>query len=89
MAVARKAKTTPVSVRFGKDERMVLKVIDVRAKASGRSLSEQIKYYARLGMIAADNPDLPLSLIEGILEAREELRAGFGQPYQWGVIEPR
>ncbi len=38
-------------------------------------------------MIAADNPDLPLSLIEGILEAREELKAGLGQPYQWGVLD--
>jgi len=26
-------------------------------------------------------------MIQGILEAQAELRAGLGQPYQWGVIE--
>jgi hypothetical protein len=26
-------------------------------------------------------------LIEGILEAREELKAGLGQAYEWGVLE--
>ena len=45
------------------------------------------KYYARLGLIAKDNPDLPLSIIEGILEARAELKAGLGQPYRWGVLQ--
>ena len=36
-------------------------------------------------MVAADNPGLPLSMIEGILEAREEFRADLGKPYEWGV----
>ena len=80
-------KDAPVSIRFGKEERSLLKVLRARARASKRSLSEQVKYYAHLGMIAADNPDLPLSMIEGILEAQEELKAGLGQPYQWGAIE--
>jgi hypothetical protein len=44
-----------------------------------------LKYYTFLGMVAADNPDIPLSIIEGILEAREEFRAGLGTPYEWGV----
>src|SRR3989338_4285680 len=57
-----------------------------RARASRRPLSEQLKYYTYLGMVAADNPDLPLSMIEGILEAREEFKAGLGKPYEWGVI---
>lgn len=39
-------------------------------------MSGQLKYYARLGMIAKDNPDLPMSFIEGILEGLEESRAG-------------
>ncbi len=87
MAVAMKGGTTPVSVRFGKDERVMLKFINARAKASGRSLSEQVKHYARLGMIAEDNPDLPLSFIEGILEGLEESRAGLTMPYQWGILK--
>lgn len=78
---------TPIPVRFRRDEMPFYRTIEARARAQSRSVSGQLKYYARLGMIAADNPDLPLSMIEGILEAREELRAGLGQPYQWGVLE--
>jgi hypothetical protein len=77
---------TPISVRFGKDEKSMLRVLQARAKASRRTLSEQMKYYTYLGMVAADNPELPLSMIEGILEAREEFKAGLGKPYEWGVI---
>jgi hypothetical protein len=84
---ALKKKVTPIPVRFGEDEMPLYRVIEARARAQGRSVSGQLKYYARLGMIAMDNPDLPLSMIEGILEAREELKAGLGQPYQWGVLE--
>ncbi|MBI3029889.1 MAG: hypothetical protein HYY64_10290 [Candidatus Rokubacteria bacterium] len=63
------------------------RAIAARASAERRSISGQLKYYARLGLIAKDNPDLPLSMIEGILEAREELKAGLGQPYHWGVLQ--
>jgi hypothetical protein len=69
------------------DERQMFLAIAAHAKAEKRSVSGQIKYYAHLGMIAKDNPDLPLSMIEGILEAREEFKAGLAKPYQWGVIE--
>lgn len=77
---------SPVSVRFGKGEKSMLRVLQARARASHRTLSEQLKHYTYLGMVAADNPDLPLSMIEGSLEAREEFKAGLGKPYQWGVI---
>lgn len=80
------ATPTPVSVRFGKEERGLLRVLRARARANHRTLSEQLKHYTHLGMIAADNPDLPLSMIEGILEAREEFRLGLGKPYKWGVV---
>jgi hypothetical protein len=90
-ATAKKAKkepaATPIPVRFGADETWFLRLVEARARAQSRSVSGQLKHYARLGMIAADNPDLPMSMIEGILEAREELKAGLGQPYQWGVLE--
>lgn len=78
---------TPVPVRFGRDEQGFVKLLEARASAEDRSLSGQLKHYARLGMIAADNPDLPLSLIEDVLIAKEESRAGLGKPYQFGVIE--
>ena len=79
---------TPVPVRFGQEEKWLFRLLQARAEANDRSLSGQLKHYARLAVIAEDNPDLPLSMIQGILEARAELRAGLGQPYQWGVIEP-
>jgi hypothetical protein len=78
---------TPIPVRFGNEERTVLRLIQARATAHSRSVSGQLKHYARLGLIAEDNPDLPLSMIQGILEARAELKAGLGQPYQWGVVK--
>lgn len=88
MAMATRAVSSPLSVRFGKDDRAMAAALRARARATRRSLSDQLKYYAFLGMIAEENPDLPLSVIEGILQAREEIKAGLGEPYQWGVLEP-
>ena len=84
---ARKVTETPVSVRFGKDDSPMIRTLRARARASKRSLSEQIKYYAHLGIVAKDNPDLPMSFIEGVLEGLEESRAGLSVPYQWGVLK--
>ena len=76
---------SPVSVRFGNGEAAMVRALRARAKASKRSVSEQIKYYAHLGMVAKDNPDLPMSFIEGILEGLEESREGLSVPYPWGI----
>jgi hypothetical protein len=84
----RKPTSTPVPVRFGAGETALLRLLQARASTQSRSVSGQLKHYARLAMIAEDNPDLPLSMIQGILEAQAELKAGLGQPYQWGVIGP-
>ena len=78
---------SPVSVRFGKGDEAMVRLLRARAQASKRSLSEQIKYYAHLGMIAKENPDLPMNMIEGILEGLEESRGGLAEPYQWGRLE--
>ena len=86
-ATAKKQKVlTPIPVRFGEDEKALYRIIEARARAQSRSVSGQIKYYARLGLVAKDNPDLPMAFIEGILEALEESRTGFSVPYQWGVL---
>lgn len=85
-ATVRRKKITPVPVRFGEEERGFLRMIEARASAESRSVSGQLKYFARLGMIAKDNPDLPLAFIEDVLIAQEESKAGLGRPYQWGVI---
>jgi hypothetical protein len=78
---------TPVSVRFSKEDEPMVRLLRARARASKRSLSEQIKYYAHLGIVAKENPDLPLGFIEGILEGLEESRAGLVEPYHWGRVE--
>jgi hypothetical protein len=80
------APTAPVSVRFGKREATMVRMLQARAQANRRSLSDQMKYFAFLGMVGKDNPDLPMSMIEGILEGLEESRAGLAEPYQWGRI---
>lgn len=87
MTTARKkrASRTPIPVRFGEDELGFLRLIEARANAEQRSISGQLKYYARLGMIAKDNPDLPMAFIEDVLVAQEESKAGLGTPYRWGV----
>jgi hypothetical protein len=77
---------SPVNVRFSADEMLLFRTLQARAAASDRSLSGQIKHCARLALIAEDNPDLPLSMIYGILEAQSEIEAGLGQPYEWGVL---
>jgi ParD-like antitoxin of type II bacterial toxin-antitoxin system len=79
---------TPVALRFTPDEQALYTLLAARARAGDRSLSGQIKHYLRLALIAEDNPELPLSLIHGILEAQAELKAGLAEPYHWGVSEP-
>jgi len=57
-----------------------------KAKAEGRSVSEQVRYYVHLAMIAEENPDLPISMIKDILEGMEHAKQGLLEPYPWGVL---
>lgn len=57
--------------------------LTAKAKASGRSLSEQVRYYATLAILAEDNPDLPLSMILDIVEGKEEADQGLLEAYPW------
>ena len=52
------------------------KKLKARAKGQHRSPSDQVRRYLEIGMIAEENPDLPFSFIEGILEAKAEIEAG-------------
>ena len=83
----RKGSVTPVPVRFGEEEQQLYRMITAHARAESRSVSGQLKHYARIGLIASQNPDLPLSMIGDILVAQEESKAGLGQPYKWGVLK--
>jgi len=86
-AMKRKVAPTPVPVRFGEDDARFLKMVTAHAKAESRSVSGQLKHYARIGLIAKDNPDIPLGMIEDILAAQAESKAGLGEPYKPGVVE--
>jgi hypothetical protein len=45
-----------------------------RSKVEKRSLTGQVEYWARIGRIAEENPDLPYSFIRELLLAREEAK---------------
>ena len=62
------------------------KRLTAKARASGRTVSEQVRYYALLAMIAEENPDLSLSMIQDILEGVAQAKQGLLEPYPWGVL---
>ncbi len=46
----------------------------VHAKAQHRTPPRQIEYWARIGKIAEENPDLPLGFVKDVLVGLEEVR---------------
>ncbi len=56
----------------------------VMAKVTHRSMAGQVEYWAQIGKIAEDNPDLSFSAIYDILLGREQLDEGLGTPYIFG-----
>ena len=55
----------------------------LNGKAQHRSTPKQIEYWARIGKIADENPDLPLNFIKGALIGVEELKVGKVSAYQF------
>jgi hypothetical protein len=51
------------------------------ARVEHRSVPKQIEYWSQIGKIAAENPDLPFSVIRDILIADQEEAVG---EYQFG-----
>jgi len=56
----------------------------INGKAQHRSAPKQIEYWASIGKIADENPDLPLTFIKGILTGIEESKAGDVSDYKFG-----
>lgn len=54
------------------------------AKAQHRTPPRQIEYWARIGKIAEENPDLPLGFVKDILVGMEEAEAGDVTEYKPG-----
>ena len=53
----------------------------VVSKALNRSVSGQIEYWAKIGKIAEENPDLTYEVIKDILLSLQEVDADMIEPY--------
>ena len=56
----------------------------ISAKVARRSMAGQVEYWASIGKIAEDNPNLSFSVINDILLGREQLKEGLGTSYVFG-----
>ncbi len=59
----------------------------IKSKIFKRSIAGQIEYWAKIGQMVEENPDLPLPFIQDILVGREQIKAGQGTPYIFGEGE--
>lgn len=53
----------------------------VHAEAENRSVPKQIEYWAKVGQIMMDNPDLSYEFVREALLATEEVKQGLAEPY--------
>lgn len=53
------------------------------SKIEHRSINKQIEYWAEMGKIANDNPDLPLGFIREILISKNEISRGNYSEYKF------
>jgi hypothetical protein len=74
----------PTAVKISDD--LVAKA-KVKSKVFKRSVAGQIEYWASIGQVIEENPDLPLPFIQEILIAREQVKSGLGTPYVFGEGE--
>jgi hypothetical protein len=56
----------------------------IQSKIFKRSIAGQIEYWAKIGQIIEENPDLPLPFIQDIMIGKEQIKAGHGTPYVFG-----
>jgi hypothetical protein len=59
----------------------------IKSKIFKRSIAGQIEYWAKIGQIVEENPDIPLPFIQDILIGKEQIKAGQGTPYVFGEGE--
>jgi hypothetical protein len=59
----------------------------IQSKVFKRSIAGQIEYWAKIGQMIEENPDLPLPFIQDILVGREQIKVGQGTPYLFGEGE--
>lgn len=72
-----------MSIAIKLDEALV-SAAKVHAESSFRSTPKQIEYWAMLGRMAEQNPDLTHEFLVGLLQARAEAAAGDVTEYRFG-----
>ena len=55
----------------------------IHAKAMNRSMAKQVEYWARMGKIAEENPELPFQFLKDILIGKIESEQRQLKPYPW------
>jgi hypothetical protein len=73
----------PVSIAIRISDTLAKKA-RTHSRALHRSLAGQIEYWAKMGEILEDNPDLSFSFVQEILVGREQAEAGELTPYEFG-----
>ncbi len=53
------------------------------AKAEHRSAPKQIEYWARIGKIAVENPDLPLGFVKDVLVGMQQVEMDDTSEYEF------
>jgi hypothetical protein len=76
----------PISVKLSGE---LVRLAKTYASVQDRSVPKQIEYWAKIGRIAMDNPDLPLSFIEGALEGMAQLDHGDTDSFEFQHIKPK
>ncbi|MCP4111445.1 MAG: hypothetical protein GY749_38940 [Desulfobacteraceae bacterium] len=71
----------PSTVNFSDD---LIKQAEITSRIFRRSVGQQIEYWAKIGQLVEENPDIPLPFIQDILTGREQIQAGMGTPYIFG-----
>lgn len=61
------------SVRLDDD---FVEEVNIHASAAHRSLPKQIEYWAKVGQMVEDNPDIPFSFIKDVMLAAEQVQQG-------------
>ncbi len=56
----------------------------IHGKAQHRSTPRQIEYWARIGKIADENPELPLGFVKDVLTGLAESEVGDTSEYRFG-----
>ncbi len=56
----------------------------IKSRVFKRSIAGQVEYWAKIGQLVEENPDMPLPFIQDILVGREQIKAGQGTPYVFG-----